>query len=313
MYNAVPGPVRNPDPTVDDILALTKFCDIETGLKILNSQSLRWSAPHLFNDPFELNYRTTTDASGDALTAGLVKEAINLLFGAGEPRGKSNRLVAAIARWRDEERFASEEEAESVLQQLLGQLAHQQQETIDQYLRDWRAFASSVRICCFCDKPTNMAAWQRYGGNHSGIALKFTAGEDTILPDPRKVSYSTSPPQITSLREQVDIAYGRAQPPGPEGFPDKLLGRNRDNNAEREWRCFDQQPHADGEDDQLWYLDKTFKPHELKGIYLGLAMAPEHRDTVLELARRDYKNSRVFQAQAVPGKYEIDFVQLGGR
>lgn len=296
---------------MDDVSSLIKFCDLETGLKVLNGQSLRWSAPHLFRDPFEPDFHSSIDFTPDQFVKGLIKEAINMLFGPDEPRGKSNRLVAAIARWRDEERFASEEEAEGVLQQLLAQLAEQQQTAIDKYLQHWQQFSRAVRICCFCDKPTNMAAWQRYAGNHSGIALKFAAGDDSSLPGPKKVSYTTTPPFVTNLAEQVSVAYGKAEVPSKDAFVDKLLTRNRDNSAEREWRCFEiSSAQADG-DDQLWYNDKTFKTNELKAVYLGLGMLPDDKNKVLEILKRDYKNTRVFQAEAVPNKFEIDFSQLG--
>ena len=97
----------------------------------------------------------------------MIKEAINLLFGPTEPKGKNNRLIAAIARWRDEERFASEEEAEQVLQQLLDPVAQRRVESIDNYLSSWETFAHNLRICCFSDKPNNIDCWQRYAENHS--------------------------------------------------------------------------------------------------------------------------------------------------
>lgn len=295
----------------DQISALIKFCDVETGLKILNGQSLRWSSPHLFRDPFEPDVHAAADFSPNQFVGGLIKEAINMLFGPNEPRGKSNRLVAAIARWRDEERFASEEEAETVLQQLLGQLAEQQQLEIDKYMQAWQQFARSVRICCFCDKPTNMAAWQRYADNHGGLALKFAAGEDASLNAPKKVAYTTTPPLVTSLAEQVAVAYGKQEPPRKEAFITKLLSKNRDNSSEREWRCFDIDNAQADADEELWYSDKTFKINELKAVYLGLGMPPAQRSKIVELVRRDFKNTRIFQAEAVAGKFEIDFSTLG--
>lgn len=314
LYIQIQRPKNSPESKVaEDILSLIKFCSVDTGLKILNSQTLRWSSPHLFNDPFELNHTAQTDFTPDTLVKGMIKEAINLLFGPNEPTGKSNRLVAAISRWRDEERFASEEEAEAVLNQLFGQMAQQQQETIDKYLQAWRQFSSALRICCFSDKPGNMAAWQRYGDNHSGIALKFAAGEDFTLHDPKRVHYSTTPPFITNLKEQVAVSYGKQPAPSSDGFVDKLLSKNRDDSAEREYRCFDvERGEADG-DEQLWYTNKTFKTHELKAIYIGLGTRREDKEAVINLVKADYKNTRVFQAEAVSGCFEVDFVPLGIR
>ncbi|MGK0498557.1 MAG: hypothetical protein ACJAYG_000188 [Oceanicoccus sp.] len=63
-----------PNEAVHEISSLTTFCSAETCLKILNSQSLRWSAPHLLNDPVELNRHSTPDFNAEGLLNGMIKE-----------------------------------------------------------------------------------------------------------------------------------------------------------------------------------------------------------------------------------------------
>lgn len=295
----------------DDIAALVKFCNIETGLKVLNSQSLRWSSPHLYCDPFEPDHLSDPDFTPEGLASGMIKEAINMLFGPTEPTGKSNRLVAAICRWRDEERFNSEEEAADVLKQLLAQVATAQQQSVDGYMAAWKKFASNQRICSFSDKPTNLFCWQRYGDNHQGVALKFACGEDTALPETRRLSYTTTPSLVTSLKEQVAVTYGKDTPPDPAEFLDKLLSKNKDNSAEREWRCFSTDTDDANSDESLWYSNKKFSAPELKSIYLGLKTGRKDREEIIKLIKEKYKNTTLFQAEAVKGKYELNFVQVG--
>ncbi len=295
----------------DDIASLVKYCSTETGLKILNSQSLRWSSPHLFNDPFELDHNSKPDFTPETLLKGMIKEAITLLFGPSEPRGKNNRLVAAIARWRDEERFSSEDEAAVVLKQLLGQMAQQQQTSIDSYISAWQQFARALRICTFSDKPNNMFCWQRYAENHAGIALRFSAGEDTALPEPHRLGYSTAPPLVASLKQQIDVAYGREAAPDTSQFTEKLLSKNKANNVEREWRCFSTERAEADNDEQLWYSNKKFSAPELKAVYLGLATNRQDKETIIQLVKKKYKNTRVYQAETINGRYDIEFVQLG--
>jgi hypothetical protein len=279
----------------------------------MSSQSLRWSSAHLFNDPFELSHLSQPDFSPDKLLQSIIKEAISMLFGPIEPSGKSNRLVAAVARWREEERFGSEEEAEQVLSQLLGQIAQQQQQSIDSYMAAWQQFSSALRVCSFSDKPTNRHAWQRYGENHAGIALRFNTGEGTALPEPRKVSYSTIPPLITSLKQQVAVTYGRENPPSPQGFIAGMLNKSKDNNIEREWRCFCTDKAELSTDDQLWHSQKEFSEAELKAVYLGLMTSQQNKSAVIKLVKEKYKGTKVYQAEKLPNRYEIDFVQVGTR
>lgn len=298
---------------LEEISSLVKYCTTDTGLKVLNSQSLRWSAPHLINDPFELSHLTDAEITQESLLKGMIKEAINMLFGPTEPTGKNNRLVAAISRWRDEERFASEDEAEQVLTQLLGQIAQQQMEGITDYLSSWKQFSSHLRLCSFSDKPNNMHCWQRYAEDHTGIAIRFAAGEDTALPDPKRVSYSTIPPNVSSLKQQVAVTYGKESPPSADGFLKKMLEKNKINNVEREWRCFGTEAQELDDNDQLWYSNKKFSAPELKAVYLGLGIQQSDRDTVIAIVKEKYRNTKVYQAKALPNRYEIDFDQVATR
>ncbi len=294
----------------DNISALIKFCSADTGQKILNSQTLRWSAPHLFNDPFELDHNSIPDFSSEDLLKGMIKAAITMLFGPNEPTGKNNRLVAAISRWRDEERFASEDEAEQVLNQLLSQVAQQQQESIQNYLAKWKNYAQKLRICSFVDKATNMHAWKQFADNHAGIALKFSAGDHTALTHPVRVNYSQTPPNVTSLAEQVAVSYGKAAQPSSENFQQKFLVKNKEFNFEREWRCFEHEADTKESDPQLWYINKAFSAPELKAVYLGLKTSQNNRDAIIKIVKEKYKNTRVYQATSITGKYEVDFLQV---
>jgi len=291
----------------EEILALTKFCDIETGLKILNSQSLRWSAPNLFNDPFEPSHETELEFSAEGMVKGAIKDAIGMLFGPQDPTGRENKLVAAICRWRDEERFGSEDEAEVVLKQLFGQLAEQHYEKVDVFMKAWHQYAKSVRICSFSDKPDNMVAWSTLANNHSGIALKFTCGDETSLPAPRRVSYTANPPVVTSLKEQVDVLFGRQQAPNNEEFIIKLLQKDKAISGQKEWRCFS----FDAAEDGLLYTNKPFQPSELKAVYLGLACSDEDKTAIIKVIKEKLKKTKVYQAAKASNGYAVEFEQVG--
>lgn len=293
--------------TSDDIGFLVKYCNVETGLKILNSQSLRWSTPSLFRDPFELDHLSGPDFDDSSLLKAAIGEAVHLLFGHNEPSGKSNRLIAAIARWREEERFGSEDEASAVLEQLLGQMLTQQQEDIKQFMAAWQSYAQQLRVCCFADKPNNMHNWHKYADNHSGISLRFVAGDDTILAKPRRMTYSTTPPTVTAKKDQVDVMFGRIPAPSQDDFEDKLLTKNKDNSNEREWRCFFSEQQTADQDEQLLYSNKAFPSTELKAVYFGLATAPQDKQAIVKLLKEKFPQTRAYQARALPGRYEIDF------
>lgn len=290
----------------DTVSSLIKFCSVETGVKVLSSQSLRWSAPHLFNDPFELHHASQPDLSAASLLDVLLREALIMLFGPDLPTGRHNRLVNVMARWREQQRFCDEEEAQVVLRELLGQIAELQERQVQEYLRQWQNFASAARIACFSEKPNNVACWQRFADHHRGIALRFECGEDTGLPKPQRVSYQTHAPVVTSQQEQLEVIYGRRNLPTADEFPGKLLIKGRHDHLDQEWRCFDNAAPG-GNDPALWYDLRKFPAHELRAVYLGALMAQTDKEFVAKLMRSNYPTAKIYQATVLPGRYEIEF------
>lgn len=292
----------------DSVSSLVKFCTIDTGIKILSSQALRWSAPHLFNDPFELHDQTELELSSDTLLEVLRREALIMLFGPEPPSGRHNRLVNIMARWREQERFCDEQEADTVLRELLGQIAEIQARHVDEYMLEWQRFARNVRIACFGEKPGNIPCWQRFAANHRGIALRFNCGEDSALPKPQRVTYHQNAPLITSQSEQLEVIYGRRSAPTSAEFPEKLLHKGRQDHLEHEWRCIDRTNELEDEDREQCYDTRKFPAHELRAVYFGVFTAEQDKQHIGRLVRANYPTAKIYQAHATPGRYELDFV-----
>jgi hypothetical protein len=291
----------------DAVSSLVKFCTIEAGIKILSSQTLRWSAPHLFSDPFEIDYASQPDVTAEELLDVLLREALIMLFGPNMPTGRHNRFVNIMARWREQERFCDEDEAQEVLRELLGQIAEIQARHVEEYMRQWRDFARATRIACFSEKPNNVACWQRFADHHRGIALRFECGEDTGLPKPQRVNYQSIAPVVTNRQEQLEVIYGRRNAPTTAEFPEKLLIKGRQDHLEQEWRCFETAAVNDERDPALWFDLRKFPAHELRAVYFGVLTAQEDRNVIAKLMRANYPTAKIYQASRVPGRYEIEF------
>ncbi|MCR8923617.1 hypothetical protein NO559_12610 [Dasania sp. GY-MA-18] len=297
--------MSKPQPSAS---ALYKYCDIVTALKIINSQSLRWSAPHLYNNPYELNYLSDTDFTAQQLLQGLCQEALAVLFGEAEATG-NNKLVSTITRWQHDSRFISEQEAEPVLKQLLLPMAQQHQATVNEYLQQWRAFAQNIRICCFASSPDNAKNWQRYADNHQGIVLQFDNQEPSLSPY-HAVNYGQRPIAATSLQQQVDIAFGRRAAPQPEQLHQLLLHKPWFDEDEQELRCFDSEATTADSDDQLWYKAKPFQPQSLTNIYLGINIDSSDKKHLQKLVAKAYPQCRIYQSELVSNSYNLSFTAI---
>lgn len=295
----------------DAVSSLIKFCTIDAGVKILSSQTLRWSAPHLFDDPFELHYESHPDVSAAGLLDVLLREALIMLFGPDVPTGRHNRLVNIMARWREQQRFCDEDEAQEVLRELLGQIAEIQARQVNEYMAQWQRFARNSRIACFAEKPHNVACWQRFAERHRGIALRFECGEDTGLPKPQRVNYQGYAPVVTSRQEQLEAIYGKRSAPTANDFPAKFLIKGRHDHLEQEWRCFDT-VESDEKDPALWFDLRKFPAHELRAVYFGALTAEADKELIGKLMRSNYPTAKIYQGTIVPGRYEIEFSSWSG-
>lgn len=294
---------------------LVKYCTADTAQKILSSQTLRWSAPHHYSDPFELTHETQLNFDPHVLLQAAIKMASAMIFGKDAPRG-ATPLMAAIRRWRDEERFASPEEAEDVLRELLSQVVDQRQAVLDQVMTDWRKFSRTLRICSFSAKPDNLSAWQNFSDNHRGVAIRFQSGEFTALPKPCKVEYSTVRPEITTLKEQMAAVMNSERVVPQEHFFEKFTCKPATSAGEQEWRCFQQVKEnlsATSNGDQAGYNDIKFERSEITAVYFGAFTPIKIKREIFDLVKDKYSQAKIFQAKAVSGKYEIEFERITKR
>jgi len=291
---------------------LAKFCSAATAEKILSAQRLRWSAPHLLFDPFELTHQTQLNFDPLTLLEGAIRTATGMIFSREDPKSRS-ALATVIRRWRDEERFASPEEAEEVLKELMARMVDQRQISIEETMADWRRFTRELRTCCFSAKPDNLPSWQRYADNHQGVALRFQCGEFTALPEPKPVEYSPNRPEITTFKEQINAILHHEDVNAQDRFLQKFLVKPPMAGDEHEWRCFyhaKDQASSRENDDALWYDDRPFEKSGLSSVYLGAFMPNSDKQRITSLVQDQYPNANIFQAQPIPGKYEIEFTRL---
>jgi hypothetical protein len=295
--------VSNKQPT-----SLVKFATAESAIQILSQSSLRWSAPSVFYDPFELNHRSNLDFDSKGLLLACVKNTLGLIFSRDEPVGNSP-LIKAVKRWRAEERFDSEDEATDVLSELLSSMVRHREPEMLQIMRDWIKYSSRLRILCLTESHDEPSLWDRYGDNHAGVAIRLATGEDTTLEKPMAVTYSDKKPQISSLKEQMDILMNQSEILVQEGFQDKFLCKSKANSQEKEWRLL-RTVKEETNEDHVWFEEFSFPNQEVRAVYLGAAMATDKKLELNTLLLRKFPKVKVFQARAFSDKFELDFERI---
>jgi len=313
--------------------SLYKYCTAERGLQILRSGSLAWSAPHLFSDPFELNQYSSLEFGQEHLSEALVKAVVAMVFAKNGPTAPYNTITTAICRWRNEERFDSQEEAEDTLRDLLAQVSIQHMDKVEGLFQQWQEYVVTTRIARFSGSNTILPNWRNLADCHRGLALRFHTDKNPVFCNPVAVSYSNQRSHVTSLKEQLDVVLGaRGIEVNDEDFKAKLTRKSKEFSYEEEWRCFyhhksaeeinaanntEDNAEKDGEaaepvntpsNDQLPEIfEQAFEERDLSAVYLGLNSSSEDQRAVSELLDENYPLTRLYKASRSRSHYELEY------
>lgn len=294
---------------------LYKFSDAENALRMLDARSLTFQGPSLLLDPFQPDHKTSLSFSRDELLSALIRQVVVLIFAQKAPEPPYNTLTRAICRWRDEQRFDIEEEAEEVLRDLLERMVEQQEDNINELMHDWEQYARHVRVCRFFEKNSSLHSWEVFADQHAGVALKFRCGMDYSINKARPVLYHDAPPMITTLKEQLD-SFFEVQPFAydEDSFELKLCTQPRHRRLDREWRAFTKQAAietTEGEESSFpWVCQQSFDDNDLVGVYLGLRTSEEMVNKISDLVRSEFPNTKLYQAQRHKGQYALEFERI---
>ena len=290
--------------------SLVKYTDATAAIAILSESTLRWSAPCLFDDPFELNHQSTLNFDSRVLLTACVKSTLGLIFSRDDPKGNSP-LIKAIRRWRTEDRFDSEEEAQEVLTELLTSMVQHREPDVLEIMRDWRDYARKIRILCLSDGHSNINFWTRYAGNHTGVAIRFACGEETTIENPLPLSYSETKPEISPLTEQMDILMNQSNILVQESFANKFLCKSKVDSRDKEWRAFKTAEDAARvtEESQMFEQVK-FENNEVRAVYFGAEIIEKSKLEINSLLKRKYPKAKVYQAAANHEKFELNFERI---
>lgn len=294
---------------------LIKFLNAETAKKVLSSQTLRSSSPSLFADPFELNHLSQLNFDPHTLLDKAIKMTESMIFSPDAPKGDTP-LIHVIRRWRDEERFASPQEAHEVLRELLSKVVDHRQKVIDIMMNDWRKFVRTLRVCCFTEKVDSVSAWRNYADNHRGIAIRFNTDEHSPLDNCVPVNYKDARPQISTLQMETAFILGGDQQSSQNNFQDKFSVRPPLYASEKEWRCFSTKEEKLGitpSNESEWFDDTKFERGDINAVYFGANTSASDKKEIYNLIKSKYTQSKIYQSKASSTSHQLEFARITGK
>lgn len=300
-------------------ISLVKFAGIREGKHILSKGALRWSSPELFQGPFELRYDQGLEFSNKELLKQVLKTIAAMVFARDMPTPglPDHPFSKLIRRWRTEDRFNSEEEVEEALSNIVGNMVDKQLEETQELVQHWSYLISHTRVLSLLEKHQEIDFWEKYADNHRGIAIRFRCDvENSSLANPQRAEYGVKRPQITTLKEQVNVLIGQERKVEESTLHEKLLMRSKSKIHEKEWVChktlteaeFEEEQAAHGDiDAKKWYQEVKFTAKELSAVYFGQAVSDKDKKTILEFLGKNYPKAKAFEAQIHIEEYSLDF------
>jgi len=226
-----------------------KYVTADTAAIILKNQTLRWSSPILFNDPFDVPREFLPDVSKEQLASAIAKsmflllknndlkidevsEALRPLFEEIKnkyPNGAPERIINSFERMIENTPVSKNADL-----------------IIDDFREHWRKLVKNLRILCLTTDYKNTPMWNHYAESYTGVVLEFLCKEETQSPWmlAKPVCYTDEKPKNYSPEGMAELLV-LPQKKGIEYLVDKSTYiKKTEWSQEKEWRVlFSKRPN----------------------------------------------------------------------
>lgn len=162
---------------VSQALHLYKYRDKETTKLILKKNSMKFSRPNDFNDPFDCRAKIEVTENFDNIIA-FFKEKC--------PDRDASPLLELSKLYKSNPQLVEDQIRQSL-----------------NCTRD-----NVTKICCYSEVNNNILMWSHYGENHTGTCLKFEIMKDIpFFNTPYKVHYTKDYPSYNYNDEMQNVIF----------------------------------------------------------------------------------------------------------
>jgi hypothetical protein len=288
-----------------------KYFKADTLKLVLQSHRLKWSAPTLFNDPFDHQATLKFGFSEGQFVAELARVLEQIVYG--DPPPELVRRTQLGVRYaslrgtpiaRDRDRFLNlVAEAAATVGLRLANYRSQFNELLVQQLAHSRVF-------CITEAHDNVVMWSHYADEHRGAVLKLNCVDeiDDNLLAAKSVTYTNEFPSFVTVEEWVGHLAGTFFLDYSTLFWESAYLKHSDWSYEREWRVhIPLMPYEDpGDGTSLYEKDVRC----FGAMYFGCRMTNENKQELLGLRDREFPDMPVFEMVKAKEAFELESVQV---
>lgn len=253
-----------------------------TARLVLNRQTMRWSSPTLFNDPFDVPRELSFGITPEQVVQALARRVASLIETS--PKNTSG-LEPKLRLVVDTVRNGISSELKQELLAGLNEVADSLGPTSASMdaLRDmWRTWLPDHRILCLTESPTHSAMWYHYADQYRGVVLEFRCLDelDSPLLVARPVRYPETKPAVYTADGWAEILTMPHHMAIQTVLHTAIYTKSPDWSYESEWRVASFKRKTDSGP----FTDYEFASTELAAIYLGPNINPDDQDALATAA-----------------------------
>lgn len=289
-----------------------KYAAPDAVLAILKNQTVRYSSPLIFNDPFDFQSGLHFEFDLDSLHGKVLERLSELAAAPGvpiidkdDPWGK---LILLVRQYFPTHGFPNDRwRRESA--ELFAQLVSEIRTTQGKYQQHWwNTLLPGLRVFCVSEERDNLLMWAHYAKDHTGAVIEFLSlpGEDNPLSVSRPVKYVDSPPPFFTEAEWIDDILSVKRFDHQELYRRYAYYKSKHWRYEKEWRVW--YPLIPAPKDR--YEDLPIRQSEFASICIGCKAADPFAQDVIYHVRRAFPSARIFRARKCDNAYALEYTEV---
>ena len=286
-----------------------KYTSASTALKILETSTVRYSCPLLFNDPFDAQSGLHFDFEIESLPEKVFQRIEQLVSSDTKPVPQEGNLLgeAITIMWENKSTHGfPREDIWNLVRPHLVKLKDHAIRLQSEYQNVWwNDFLPRLSVFSVAEDNDNLLMWSHYGINHAGVVFSFRVlpQDDNPLCIARPVVYRDTPPSFFTEQQWLDDIFGVRKLDHTALYFQYAYVKSSVWAHEKEWRVWDLLPQPS----PTRYYDYPLWNKEVEAVYFGCNIAPESKAAIMSLLSRKYPEAKLFQARKRSDEYKLEF------
>lgn len=293
-----------------------KYLSSDTARIVLANNTLRYSSPRLFNDPFDVQF----DLQISFERADLVEASRNRYHQfLSTGKGLGNNQVGNTAKlfaWAIRPLRKGIEEGKLTIDQVMRDMDSAFSDSADKFfaahtkvMSEIRASMADVAVLCVSEVPDNILMWSHYAENHMGVVIRLECQPEVDNPIlvASPITYSDEMPKWHQLDTVIDENWGVVSP-NHRLLLDRLLTTKAIDWAyEKEWRVIIHNELKLGSN----HSDFGMAQGEIDQVILGCRMPEPEREKIIAICNKAQPQAEVLIAEKQAHAFELALNPVG--